>query len=233
MAESFRASFVKIERALKHFQELEALAAEYIASDPVKYSMKAVGPSVGTFGGLEVTTSVTGMPEITGAIIGDIIHNLRTSLDLMACELCRVKGNSDKDVYFPFCDTARDLPSAIKRRNFYRAGQAAVDLLTEMKPYKGGNIGLRAIHDLDIQDKHKELIPGTVSVASAAFSLPVIEGKVVPKIIGDQSKPSELRLLFPNDSALAGRDLLPTLHELMQLTAGIVESFKALSTPPG
>jgi hypothetical protein len=28
-----------------------------------------------------------------------------------------------------------------------------------MKPYKGGNIALRAIHDLDVTDKHQALLP--------------------------------------------------------------------------
>lgn len=165
------------------------------------------------------------------AIVGDIIHNLRAALDLMAAELCRLNKESDDGVYFPFCETADKLAEMIKRRKFDRAGPAAVRLLTELKPYKGGNAALRGIHDLDIQDKHQSLIPNVMTVASPVFRMDIIGGVLKPVPIGDHSKPSEIRLLMPAGSAFADKELLPTLHELVKLTASIVERFKLLVAP--
>jgi hypothetical protein len=90
----------------------------------------------------------------------------------------------------------------IKRRGFDKAGAAAVKLMTELQPYRGGNVALRAIHDLNIRDKHKMLIVNPVS-----FSSPVIDTRAPGggfAIVGDPTKPSETKLLFPADSALTG-----------------------------
>jgi hypothetical protein len=44
-----------------------------------------------------------------GAIVGDIIHNLRAALDLAACDLVRIRGGNDNGVYFPFCNEPDEL----------------------------------------------------------------------------------------------------------------------------
>ena len=52
-------------------------------------------------------------------------------------------------------------------------------------------------------------------------------------LVGDPNKASSVEVSFPDDCALAHKDLIPTLHELVDLTASIVESFKALGGPAG
>src|SRR5580704_14961096 len=53
---------------------------------------------------------------------------------------------STKGVNFPFCDNPNKLDDFIKLRNLTRAGPEVVALVKSLKPYKGGNIALRAIH---------------------------------------------------------------------------------------
>lgn len=240
MSEPFKASFIKIERAKKHIREIEELAADFLASDPATVRFDP-NPPEGMKMGFQFHFSVKGMPsELCGAL-GDAIHNLRSALDLMASDLCRLNNASPDDVLFPFCENESYLDSMIKRRNFNRAGEAAVRLLKEWKPYIGGNKELRAIHDLDVQDKHQMLIPGAVGVASPILELydenkkPYldVDGNPAPKIHGDPNRPSSVQLQFPVDSALAGQALIATLHDLVDLTTSIIESFKALSTPTG
>jgi len=229
----FSAPFLKVDRAKRHLAELESVIADYLAKKPIRWS-----------GNIEVRDRVAQIklgfeqdpvpPEVS-SILGDIIHNLRSSLDLLASDLCRMKGESPEDAYFPFCDEQPFLPKMIKQRHFDRAGPEAVKLLMELKPYKGGNIALRAIHDLDIQDKHQRLIVNQIHASSPIIDLgpEEVRGKVPPKFVGDPTEPSEVKLTFPADCALAGQDLIPTLHDLVETTAAIIERFKVLVTPAG
>lgn len=238
MAEPFKASLVKIDRAKKHIKEFEDMAADYWASEPVKVRFDPTPPD-GMKTGFKFHFDHRAAPEEMSAVLGDVIHNLRSALDLMATELATLNEKSPKGVYFPFCDDAGEIDAAIKDKKFDRAGDEAVNLLKEMKPYKGGNILLRALHDFDIQDKHKMLIPTSTSAASPVFELHDGTGKYhtdehgrpMPKIVGDPNKPSETRLEFPNDSVFAGKEIIPTLHDLVKTAAGTVEAFKALSAP--
>ncbi|MYZ50330.1 hypothetical protein [Propylenella binzhouense] len=98
-------------------------------------------------------------PTEMSPVIGDILHNLRSALDLMACDAVRLAGKSDKGTYFPFSNTAAELPEQIRRKNFDRAGSRAVRLLKQIRPHRNGNEGLRALHDLSNQDKHQMVVP--------------------------------------------------------------------------
>jgi hypothetical protein len=170
------------------------------------------------------------VPEAMSSILGDVFHNLRSALDLMAGEMCRRQNASDDGVYFPFSKDESDLELMIKRRNFNRAGPDAVRLLKEMKPYGGGNVALRAIHDLNVQDKHRALIVNAMAAASPIIDLRPDDGRAWA-IVGDPNKPSEVKLVFPPDCPFAGQELLPTLHGLLALTTSVVEAFKGLVVP--
>lgn len=220
----FRASHLKLERAARHIGEFKEVIAAYTERGiafPEFTIAKHGGPDLKGWKAWPV-------PDILSVIMGDVIHNLRAALDLMASELCRRNGQSDKDAYFPFAERESDLDTMIKRRNFHLAGEAAVRLLREFAPYTGGNMELRALHDLDIQDKHRALIltPGVIARLKVTWS--VIDETLEPK-----SEVGPFTLLMPKDSTLAGRPAVETLEDLVQLTAGIVEAFKALPIPAG
>ena len=108
------------------------------------------------------------VPIKFSALIGDFIHNLRTALDLLVCDLVTINGKSTKEVYFPFCASPAELPRMIRDRKIYRAGPDIVAYIESLKPYTGGNIALRAIHDLDVTDKHHALLPVISGVKSSA-----------------------------------------------------------------
>ncbi|HWA89052.1 MAG TPA: hypothetical protein VG889_03390 [Rhizomicrobium sp.] len=229
MQKSFHASFLKIARAKQHLQELEKVVADFLASDPAKFAPAPQVPGMISFGGM----TLRGLPEITSAILGDIIHNLRASLDLMAVALCQSNGHSGEKVYFPFCEKADDLPRTIKQRNFDSAGPKAVQLLTELRPYKGGNAVLRAIHDLDIQDKHRSLIPSMMNVESPVFRMDVIDGKLTPVPVGDHTKPSAIKLSMPAGGVFADQELIPCLRRLIDTTESIISTFEQRCAAPG
>jgi hypothetical protein len=235
----FRPSFLKIERAQQHIAELDKMAHEYLASEPVTVNVRRLDPNEATnlppgmTAGWRFSMNTQPSPELMSAIIGDIFHNLRSSLDLMASALARLNEQSDDGVYFPFSGSESELDNMINRRHFDRAGPAAVRLLREMKPYKGGNKSLRAIHDLNIRDKHQELIVQRVqaSVASPIIDLRPDDGGPPRPITEPVNKPAEVKLVFPNDCDLAGKELIQTLHHLVEVTTCIVKAFEALRAP--
>lgn len=219
---SFSASRAKLRRAAGFIRELESNLKAYKDRNPYTVKIDAtISPP-----GLEISwAAICGDPE---AIVGDCIHNLRTSLDLMACELVRSVNGNDNRVYFPFAHTSDELDDAIKEKNFHRAGRGAVDLLKTFKPYRGGNELLRAMHDLDIEDKHKALI------VTATTTKLLVQGRYEVGDIesGNFSVTAEnISYTFPEDSILPGRDIIQTLKDLMELVNGILEAFSNLIDP--
>lgn len=162
-----------------------------------------------------------------GAIVGDIVHNLRAALDLTACEMVRAAGESDKDVYFPSSRTADELNKAISGGHFHRAGPAAIELLRSVEPYKNGP--LRTLHDLDIHDKHRALIPQVLSAASPVMRMRDDDGSINPTVMGDPTAASEVWLVFPADTGPDGRELVPTLYGLVEVVEGVIEAFRSLA----
>ncbi len=149
----------------------------------------------------------------------------------MASELARRNGHSDKDVYFPFSDSKESLDDAIKRRSFHKAGPDAVALLREFAPYRGGNVALRAIHDLDIQDKHTGiLIVGQAYRVEVKVLIDPQQNTVTSSFL----PAADIHLTFGRGTEPFIRErAVETLKALVELTAGVVEAFKALPTPAG
>ena len=92
---------------------------------------------------------------------GLIIHSLRSSLDLLAVALAERNGHrSPTDVYFPIGKSAQDfidpVNGAIKKID--RLSERHRATIKSLKPYKGGDDLLFALHQLDIVRKHRRLL---------------------------------------------------------------------------
>jgi hypothetical protein len=149
--------------------------------------------------------------------LGDIIHNARTSLDLMASEMARDNNKSHKGVHFPFAASKEELAGMIKRKKFHLCGHEAVEILKGLKPYKGGNAKLRELHDLDIQDKHQELLPSPLSR---------VQMRINPRTLTvRKGDPKKFCYVFPKDSLFSGRELVEVCKELVEMCEGILEAF--------
>ncbi|MEQ9190477.1 MAG: hypothetical protein RLQ25_08225 [Alphaproteobacteria bacterium] len=223
----FSAPAAKIRRALRHLSELQQCINEHLASNPVEWKSEITEVDGRRAFAFQMHSEA--LPSDLGLIVGDVIHNLRAALDLAACELVRANGESDANVYFPFCRNADELDTIIRSRNFHRAGPNAVALLADLKPYADGNTALRAIHDLDIQDKHQALIPSVSTISGPVLRMWDDDGTINPTFIGDPNAPSEIQIIFPYDSVFAGQAIAPTLHKLAQLADSIIEGFRAVA----
>ncbi|MFZ0694949.1 MAG: hypothetical protein WAN51_12530, partial [Alphaproteobacteria bacterium] len=106
--------------------------------------------------------NVKAIPAIINAEAGVIIHSIRSSLDILAVALAERNGATDpKDVYFPvsashaaFLDTGRG--GGMKKIKRLSVADCAV--IENLKPYKGGNNYLFALHDVDVTRKHRRLV---------------------------------------------------------------------------
>lgn len=216
MGTLFRGSKIKLKRALKFIAELDAGLANYNANDPVSAGWD--------YSGAEPALRMTWKevdPELLAAF-GDAIHNMRTALDLMASELARIRGKSDRNIYFPFAASQADFPAAIKNRNFHLAGEDAVALVTQFAPYKDGNVRLRAIHDLDIEDKHTALLITQHITNDLQLSYRLDVGLNPPVVVTGTITHT---FLTP---PLTGLPLIKTLKELVEHIDEILEAFASM-----
>lgn len=215
----FAASEIKLERARGFINELKRELERYRASNPLTPTFEThVTPP-------QIRIEHTAIGLLPGAIIGDAIHNLRTTLDLMASELARIKFKSDSDVYFPFAENEETLEAAIKSKCFQKAGEDAVTLLKEIRPYRGGNDMLRAIHDLDIQDKYTAL-PVTLGhfkvKLSASYNIDVPFENTIT------ITSAEIDYLFWEGTVLNGTKCVESLEQLVEIVSRVLKAFAGL-----
>lgn len=243
----FEAPRLKLNRARSHIGELQNEVRAYLLSEP--FNMEIVDAPTFTNGKKWLVHLHHEVPLYLSPIIGDVIHNLRTSLDLLACELVRANGKSDKGVHFPFADSAAALSEAIKDKNMHRAKPAVIALINQVQPYTGGNHALRAIHDLDVMDKHQALIPVLDIVAAPnvpGFETPTIShGPIRAGVglatIGDHNRlpigtraRGEFKLTFDSHvdgvfaaklTTLSGSEVVPALIGLANQVECLLEAF--------
>lgn len=242
----FYASRAKIRRAHSLIQELDELESLQRKDLPFSINQEPHPEKTGLW--RCVVRNCKPLPDEVPLILGDAIHNLRASLDLLACDLVRANNGDPSGVYFPFCQNGEDLESIIKRRKIERCSPDVIDLIRSIKPYKGGNDALRAIHDLDIADKHQLLIPTLTALSLPSIDLdfaadvyltcdpdkcemPVYDGAIILDEITDDKRYAfedrwrSVIFVFGPDQPLAGEPISPTLHNFAKLVDGIVETF--------
>lgn len=228
-SEPFRASKAKLRRAATHLDALDQAIADYLSTKWYKCTFE---PDEN--GQMRFNTTIYGEPTDFSVIVGDAIHNMRAALDLLAVDVVRISGGNTKGVYFPFCNEEALLEDTMKSRNLHRAHTRFQDMIRALKPYKGGNISLRELHDLDIQDKHHALIPNAASISTPPLGVALdtngapigfSEGKL--QLVADLTVAPQVIFTFPNDSALAGEAVAAGLRALLALVSQVVESFQA------
>jgi hypothetical protein len=251
MAAPFDASSLKLARAAKHLEELKVAASDYLALNPVRIVVEPF-PHMEKSHGTQawIARIDKPVPFEFSAIIGDVVHNLRAALDLLACDLVRLAGKPIRSVYFPFCEGHADLLDTIKKRNLHRAGPDVVAVVRSLKPYKGGNIALRAIHDMDIADKHQAMLPvigaTTVPLGSILQLPPEHQLQTLSTIIAQDGQivvglpasitspplgaelPSRFFLALQNAPGIGNREMFEALHDLTKAADGVFDALTAL-----
>lgn len=145
----------KFRRARQHLAELERQVQEYFAAEPFTVYTEAEPTSGPEIYRVHVATPP---PVDLALVVGDVIHNARSALDHVACRLVEANGGSTAHTKFPTGSTRSEFSKAVKA-GLKGANEDAKAAVRELEVYDGGDNRLWRLHRLDIEDKHKLLIP--------------------------------------------------------------------------
>lgn len=220
----FKQARLKIKRADKHIDELEGRINAFLSLEPpsVKFDDS---PGKNT---IHVTLT-NDPPNDLAPIIGDIFHNLRSSLDLVWNELIRHFGGGPSDYSrFPFHGNRDGLVSALNSGPIEAVPQSVRNfILNSVRPYKGGDDFLFAVHDLNIRDKHIALVPivhridlDRLAVRNEYHNLPNERRK-----LADEGEPA-VEIVFGKGEFLSEEPIVPAVKSLSQAVARTVEDIE-------
>jgi hypothetical protein len=163
---------LKIERAEKHFADLNSAISAFLERKPFYVVIdKETNPTCEIYRFAEHQA----IPVEWSAIVGDCIHNLRSALDHLAVALVKDGGGTPGDyTAFPIgSDRTHFETSAIKRLD--GASARSIEIVRSINPYRGGNDAIWRLHRLDIADKHSTLVPVAAAQNMWGFQLDIRE----------------------------------------------------------
>jgi hypothetical protein len=158
MSSSLAGVWAKIERARELVECLDREISRLLEGDRYKvigenqperqrYAFKLLGPRV---------------PDKIAVSAGEIIHHLRCCFDHVIWALAAQNGLSpDARITFPVCITPEQFRKAVKNGIIKGVSESHRPVIEAIQPYRtddATNSLLRAIHDLDIADKHRLLV---------------------------------------------------------------------------
>lgn len=160
----FKGAFLKLERARVHADELLKEIKSFLQKSP--YRLVVLNSNNQKILRVEQTIDI---PNAIPLLLGDFVHNCRSSLDHLATDLVLANQGGISGLFFP---TGIDQEAFHKALDgpIKKAGDKVVTKLAEAEIYRGGKgSSLRGLHELDIADKHKMLIPNVSMVTLTNF----------------------------------------------------------------
>ncbi len=193
---SLDGAYLKVDRARAHYEVLQEevtrfLDTQYerILTEPEEHGKKFWVPN-----------GFDQVPRAFAAIIGDIVHNLRTALDYLVYELARLdneKVPEPKDTQFPICLWRNQWKEQSKKR-LRGISPEHVEVIDSFQPYHFRDQGkdpklatLAVLHELDIQDKHKLVLPAFARVNLGPLDMSLEDFASNPTSLGPPVSPHD------------------------------------------
>jgi hypothetical protein len=189
-------------------------------------------------------------PSDISLIVGDAVHNLRSSLDLMMSAVMLLRAGRSAGAKFPFAEDMSKL-KVILRKDHDKAGQDIGGLIRSYAPVKiQGNKLLRALHDLDIIDKHRIIISTLSIINSGGIHLMFRDGSSLDmsdrvNFIADKDgkarmiavtgndpgqlvawKPCKPTLVFADGMPLEFAPITQSVMEMREMIVEIIDAFE-------
>jgi hypothetical protein len=237
----------RIEWAKKHITDLDQRIRAFSESKP--YTIRAKPHPVAE---IERTAlfveSVNPVPDDIALIVGDAVHNLRSSLDHLASQLVEAGGGKPTNATcYPISETPEKYASALKRGVIEGMSVRAQKLIGASQRYVMKDDTLWLLHKLDVIDKHR--ISLSVSGSPAEWGVDVSDGVSVwfepaicePLVPGyeianiptttysrQQHKDFKLRIdvAFAKPEFVKGKPVLETLNKMADFVYVLVGRFK-------
>jgi hypothetical protein len=244
---------LKIERANCHILELNQKLGGFFQGKPYRVLVET-DPKAPQWH-IWVVRVREKPPSDLATIVGDIVHNLFSALDLLACAAVRANGRGISDVCFPFAENANGVATAIDKAGVRKASPQVIAVFERLETYPGGkHEALLAIKRLDRDDKHRSIMP-IAKVASfnerlinsitgdevwpGLASLPLgpledgIELMRYPPFLSLNKKPGDevdtsFHIVFGENDGSQPQPLIPTLKQYAQLVEGVVDAFSSV-----
>lgn len=112
------------------------------------------------------------LPLTFNAWAGAMINSLRSALDLLGAALARRNGKKPStDTHFPIFRSEMDMIDpleGIERKKWLTKRQRAA--IKSLKPYRGGDHTLWALHRMDVVRKHERLLSTQPDISGYRFS---------------------------------------------------------------
>ena len=164
---------LKWSRGNSHVALLQAKFAEWHASAPVSIDAALREDRLG----IDLVARVPkGIPKHDWSLdLGDALHNLRSAFDAVAWGMAHYKGaqpTRPKSVYFPICIDEKQWKKALNDW-VGEINPEFQERLRIMQPFTYMQTGevsvLPMLHDLDIQDKHRDILTVSADVQEINF----------------------------------------------------------------
>jgi hypothetical protein len=154
----FRDSRLKIEWADKHIGSIETRIARLHQSDTSRID---IDPQTGQEMLIHDFSDKSAFDDLA-LMIGDTVHNLNCALDytwLQTIEKLLPALVNDR-AKFPVYKTIEELQGALTQAGINTSSPKFFRfILNTIRPYMGGDYAIRPIHNFNIRDKHRLLIP--------------------------------------------------------------------------
>lgn len=235
----FLSARLKVERAKQHVINLHGLMQHFLTT---AYYSAVIEHDPETSRHVVKVRGTAQAPFQFALVIGDAIHNLRSSLDHVASA---VTDRNSTTIYFPFHKDPKNFASCGNVRAINKAYPGLGEhIVAKLEPFDGGRHALWPITKLDAIDKHKLIIAVVAATRlrferiidkeygnsienctviireGGVFNLAVFGGK--PEFEGD-IEPS-FDIFFPQGAFFEGRPIYPTLVNLCQAVAEAVDT---------
>lgn len=199
---------LKWSRGKSHVAILQSKFGEWQASAPVSVDAMLCEDQMG----IDLVVRVPkGIPKHEWSLdLGDALHNLRSAFDAVAWGMAHFKGAEParpKSVYFPICNEEKQWKKAVSDwvGDIEPEFQNRLRIMQPFTYVPTGQVSLFSIlHDLDIQDKHRDIL--TVSADLEGVDL---SGSFQYE---DPSTPAFPRVEMKDDVKFADGVVLGTIH---------------------
>ena len=170
----FRQSYLKLERAKKHLKELNHELELFSERTPIRLVWESVPWDTRLSKIYDEEFDIVGLvvrtdeiiPDNIAPIIGDIVHNLRSALDVMMFDIVKTACPSvnENAIAFPMSSKESGLNTQIKKRSINKVEEKHQSLIKAWEPYPNGKFNIYALHELNNIDKHRTIIPTIAGV---------------------------------------------------------------------
>lgn len=245
----FKTARLKIKRADEHIAEADRIITGF-RSPQLQIVTHEIDPQTGNQSlHYNLKSSVTF--DDLALVIGDAVHNLKTAIDhgwhILLSAFAPALARSKHSKFPVESTTKQQLENRLRGVEMDTINLALFRFVVEdLRPYgEGGNGAICTIHDLDIRDKHKLLLPLARVTAVVGAVLEDEAGKSTENaILGTMNEVLPITIPFPAkfkvknygslmfEVVLEQRSLVQfitasaTLHHLREVTLGTVEAME-------